>query len=110
MNWLAFAAKVPAIIHGAVQVVDHIKNAKGADKKRAVIDAIPTSIELVEFAAGRDLLNDLAIAQLVSAAVDAEAAALKARTALRDGLLAKAPASPTMAAPSTGAGTGPPTT
>ena len=91
MNWAQFAIKIPAMVAGAVQIVNHIKNAKGSEKKQAVIDSIPTSIELVEFAAGRDLLNDPAIAVLVSAAIDAEAAALKAREALRMGILAAAP-------------------
>ncbi len=44
-----------------------------------VIAALPESVALAEFAAGKDLLNDPAIAQLVSALVDAEAAAAKAR-------------------------------
>lgn len=94
MNWLAFAMKVPALISGGVQVVQHIKNAKGSEKKQAVVDSIPQSMELVEFAAGRDILNDPAIQQLVSAAIDAEAAALKAREALKMGILAKQPAPP----------------
>lgn len=92
MDWLAFATKVPAIIKGAVEIIDHVKTS-GAQKKIAVVQAIPSAIELAEFAAGRDLLHDPAIALLVSAAVDAEAAALKARKALQAGLLAKAPPS-----------------
>ena len=94
MNWPAFAMKVPGIIHMAVQIVDHFK-AAGSDKKKAVMESIPTSIELAEFAAGKDLINDTVIQQLISAAVDAEAAALKARDALRQGILNKAPKTPT---------------
>ena len=91
MDWLAFALKVPAIIRGAVEVVDHVKGAHGAEKKQAVLAAVPTLIDLAEFAASKDLLNDGAIQQLMGAVIDAEAAALKARHALRDGLLAKKP-------------------
>lgn len=89
MDWIKFATKLPMIIHGAVSVVQHVKGAKGSEKKQAVLDSIPTSIELAEFAAGKDLLNDVVVAQLVSAAIDAEAAALKAREALKAGILAK---------------------
>lgn len=91
MDWVKFAIKVPGLIGGFVQIIENVKNAKGPEKRAAVIAAVPNSIELVEFAAGRDLLNDPAILQLVGATVDAEAAALKAREALRLGLLAKAP-------------------
>lgn len=88
MNWLAFALKLPAVIGGIVGIVERVK-ASGTDKKAAVIAALPDSIALAEFAAGRDLLNDPAVAQLVSALVDAEAAVVKARAALKAGLLAK---------------------
>ncbi len=90
VNWGAIAVKLPTIISTAVSIVDHVKSAKGPEKKQAVLDAIPTSMELIEFAAGKDLLNDPAIMELVSAAIDAEAAVVKARGALRSGLLAKA--------------------
>jgi hypothetical protein len=90
MDWVKFALKVPAVIAGAVQVMQQI-SAPGADKKKAVVDSLPTAIELVEFAAGKDVLNDPAVLQLVHAAVDAEAAAIKAREALKAGILAKAP-------------------
>ena len=91
MNWIAFATKLPVLIHGVVSVVQKIKGATGAEKKQAVIDSIPESLGLVEFAAGKDILSDENIMKLVSAAIDAEAAALKAREALKAGLLAKAP-------------------
>jgi hypothetical protein len=91
-NWAAIAFKIPALIQGGVAMVQHIKGAKGADKKQAVIDSLPGGIGLIELGAGKDVLNDTAIMQLVSALVDAEAAALKARDALRQGLLAKGPA------------------
>lgn len=90
MNWAAFALKVPAIIQGAVSVVQHIKGAQGAEKKQAVIDSIPASIELIEFGAGKNVLNDPAIQELISAAIDAEAAAVKTRHALQAGILAHA--------------------
>ena len=88
MNWTGFLLKLPAVIGGIVGIVQKVK-ASGPDKKAAVLAALPESIALAEFAAGRDLLNDPAVAQLVSAVVDAEAALLKAREALKTGLLAK---------------------
>lgn len=88
MNWIGFALKLPAVIGGIVGIVQKVK-ASGADKKAAVIAALPESIALAEFAAGRDLLNDPAVAELVSALIDAEAAVVKAREALKAGLLAK---------------------
>ena len=94
MDWVAFAFKLPQIIQGAVAVVDHIKGAKGADKKQAVLDSIPAGVALTDYAAGRDILNDAAIATLVSVYVDAEAAVLKARNALKAGILAKQPPAP----------------
>ena len=90
-NWLAFALKLPAVIGGIVGIVQKVK-ASGADKKAAVIAALPESVALAEFAAGRDLLNDPAVAELVNALIDAEAAVVKAREALKAGLLAKKPA------------------
>ena len=89
INWGALAMKLPVIISTMVGVVNHIKGAKGSEKKQAVLDAIPSSLELIEFAAGKNILNDPAILQLVGAAIDAEAAALKARDALRLGLLTR---------------------
>lgn len=91
MNWGAFALKVPALVMGAVEIAERIRDAKGRDKKAAVEQSIPNAIELIEFAAERDVLNDEAIKTLISASIDAEAAALKAREALRLGILAKQP-------------------
>lgn len=92
MNWLAFAVKVPELIKGTMLVVDKIKDAPGPSKKAAVIDSVPAALALSEFAAGRDVFNDPAVLELVSAYIDAEHAAQKAKHALHEGLLAKAPA------------------
>ena len=91
MNWINFVVKLPVIIHGAVDIVHHIKGAAGSTKKQAVLDSIGTSVALVEFAAGKDLLNDPVIAELVSVYIDAEATAMKAKRALQSGILAKQP-------------------
>ncbi len=96
MNWAMFVMKVPTLIQGAVQIVDAIKGAKGADKKAAVIAAIPVGIDLTEFAVGHALLKDPVVAELISAYVDAEAAALKAKNALKDGILATQPSTPSV--------------
>ena len=92
MNWLGLLVKLPAVIEGTVRIVDRVKDARGADKKAAVLESIPESIALAEFTAERDLLNDPAIAELISALVDAEVAVARARNALKAGLLAKRPA------------------
>lgn len=91
MNWLLIATKIPAIVAGTMQIVSKIR-ASGADKKAAVLAAVPESVALVEMGVGRDVFNDPAIAQLLSAFIDAEAAAMKARDALKAGILSKAPA------------------
>lgn len=95
MNWMAFALKLPMVISGIMGIVQKVKSASGPDKKAAVLAAVPESLSLIEFAAGRDLLKDESIAQLVSAYIDAEKVALKAREALKVGILAKAPAEAT---------------
>ena len=92
MNWLGLLVKLPAVIEGTVRIVDRVKDARSADKKTAVLESIPESIALAEFTAERDLLNDPAIAELISALVDAEVAVARARNALKAGLLAKRPA------------------
>lgn len=81
--------RVVGLIPNLVAVVDKIKNAKGADKKQAVIDSIDDFLMMAEAGIGKDILNDAAILQLRDAAIDAEAAALKARNAYRMGLLTK---------------------
>ena len=88
---LSLISHLPDIIKASVKLVDNFKGASGADKKvRVVTEFVPDAIELIEGTAGKDLLNDPAVAALVSAVVDAEAAALKAKNALRAGLLAHA--------------------
>lgn len=92
MNWLQFALKVPVLISGFMMIVQKVRGASGPDKKQAVLDALPESLELVEFGAGRDLFNDPVVAGLLSIYIDAEKVAMKAREALKAGILAKAPA------------------
>lgn len=95
MNWMNFALKLPMVISGIMSIVQKVKSASGPDKKAAVLESIPESLSLIEFAAGRDLLKDATIAALVSTYIDAEKIALKAREALKDGILARAAAQPT---------------
>ncbi len=92
MNWLEFVTRLPTVIAAAMSVVQKIKSAKGPEKKQAVLEAIPESAALAEFGLGRDLLNDGEISGLVSAYIDAEKIAMKAKEALKTGILAKAPA------------------
>lgn len=91
MNWMQFALKLPMVVAGLMSIVQKIKSASGAEKKAAVLESIPESIALIEFGAGRDLLRDEGIANLLSVYIDAEKIAMKAREALRAGILAKAP-------------------
>ena len=91
MSWLQFALKLPLVISGIMAIVQKVKDAKGPDKKAAVLAAVPESLALAEFAAGRDLLNAPVIAELVNVYIDAEKVAMKAREALRQGILAKQP-------------------
>jgi len=86
-----FLTKLPAIIIGTMRIVDGVKNATGADKKAAVLAAIPDSVALAEFVVERDLLNDEKVKELLSAAVDAQHAANKAWDALRDVVVKKVP-------------------
>jgi hypothetical protein len=92
IDWFSFVAKVPALIRGGVLIVDAIKKA-GHDKKidviNSVIEQVPAGVQLAESVSGKDLFNDPAIAQLLGAAVDAEAAAKRAHDALVTGLLTK---------------------
>ena len=88
---VTLATKLPGIIAGAVHLVDDLKGFKGSDKKKQVIEKIiPEALDMIEAGAGKDLFNDPAIAQLISAYNDAEAAVLKARNALQQGILNKA--------------------
>lgn len=89
MNWLSFALKLPVIIAEAMRIVQLIKNATGPEKKAAVLASIPSAVEMAEFGAGRDVLNDAVIAELMSVYIDAEKVAMKAKEALRAGILAK---------------------
>lgn len=93
MNFLtALALRLPAIINGAIQVQSAIRK-PGVAKKTAVIAQIPEMIKLADLVgAGKFNLNDPAIMQLVSVYIDAEAAALKAKNALREGILVHVPA------------------
>jgi hypothetical protein len=81
------------LIQGAVRIVDAVKK-PGAEKKAEVIDRlihqVPAGLALAEQALGKDLFNDPAIAQLMSAAIDAEAFAKKTHDALVAGLINKA--------------------
>lgn len=87
---IAFAVKLRPVIIGAMQVVAQFKSAAGAEKKAAVIAAIPESVHLLDFPEAQAVLQDPGIQSLVGAVIDAEAAAAKAHDALKAGILAKA--------------------
>lgn len=95
-NFAALALKLPALILGAMQIVERVKSAKGAEKKAAVLEVIDDSIELAEFGAGKDLLNDAVIIGLRDDYIAAEANVLnvqriaqQAKQRLQAGILAK---------------------
>lgn len=98
MDWFLLATKLPLVISGIMSIVDRIK-APGAEKKAAVLAAIPESVALAELLAGKDLVNDEALAQLISAYIDAEAVALKAKAALQAGIRARAGTPPVRVMP-----------
>lgn len=88
MNWALFATKLPSVVQALVHLYGKVKVA-GPDKKAALLDILPGSMELAEFAAGKDIFNDPEVMKLISALIDAEAAVLKAREAVKAGLLAR---------------------
>lgn len=88
MNWLAFASRLPEVIKASMIVVDRLK-VPGKTKKEKVIEAIPAAIPIVEQAAAKDLINDPAVAELLSVYIDAQHAADKAKAALQSGILVK---------------------
>jgi len=79
MNLAEFVTKLPAVIMGIMAIVERVRNAKGAEKHRAVVEALPESAALAEFATGRDLFNDETLAALRDEFIAAEALVLNAR-------------------------------
>ena len=94
VNWLAVALRLPAIIQQGMTIAESIKGARGAEKKSAVLAAIPHGLGLAEFASGVNLLNDDAVAGLVSEYIDAEARVRKVRGLLEQLLASKAAEEP----------------
>jgi hypothetical protein len=89
MNWLEFAAKIPLVVSGVMSIVHKVQGADAGAKVQAVIDSVPDSVSLAEFAAGKDLFNDAEIAALLKSLVEAEHAVADARAALKAGILNK---------------------
>ena len=89
MDWGKFALKLPLVISGIVGIVNKVKGASKEDKLQAVLDSVPESVSLAEFSVDKDFLNDPAIAQLVTAVVDAEHVLQEARAALKQGVVNK---------------------
>lgn len=90
---IQLAFKLPSIIAGAVSIQDNVKKA-GKDKFTAVASQVDEAADLIEYAAGKDLFLNENLAALRDAAIEAEVAALKARNALRQGILNHAQALP----------------
>jgi hypothetical protein len=88
-DYLKYVAKLPAVVAGITGIVNLVRNASDADKKDAIRAATLASVSLAEFAVEKDVLNDQTIMKLVDALIDAEAAVIKARTALKEGILNK---------------------
>ena len=93
MNWLLLVSKLPLVISGTMAIIQKIRSASGPEKKAAVLEAIPESVTLPDRGLSRDVLHDPVIADLISAYIDAEKVAMRARDALKAGLLVKAPPS-----------------
>ncbi len=88
MDWAQYILKVPAVVAGITGIINMVKGASDKDKKEAVMAAVMTSVSLAEYVASKDLLKDEQISKLMSSVVEAEMAVLKARDALKEGLLA----------------------
>lgn len=89
MTLLDFVAKLPLVVFGLVGIVNKVKGADMGSKIDAVLAAVPESLSLVEFAAGKQLLNDAEVQTFLQALVAAEHAALDARNALKDIIMKK---------------------
>lgn len=90
MDWMKYAFKLPAVVSGVTGIINLVRGASHEDKKAAIVAAVQSSVALAEFAAGHDLVKDDAINRLIEAVIDAEAAVLRAREALKDAIVAKA--------------------
>lgn len=82
--------RVVGLIPAFVAAVDKIKDAKGSEKKKAVIDSIDDFLAMAEAGIGKDVFNDPAILQLRDAVIEAEVALLRARDAYKLGLVNRA--------------------
>lgn len=89
MSLLDFVAKLPLVVFGLVGIVNKVKGADKGAKVDAVLQAVPESLALTEFAAGKDLLNDAEVVNFLKALVAAEHAAAEARDALKAILIKK---------------------
>jgi hypothetical protein len=89
MNWAKYLVKLPLVISGVSSIVSLVKGASEDEKKEAIKAAVLSSVSLAEYATEKDLLNDASIAKLFSAVVEAELAVVKAREALKQGILTK---------------------
>lgn len=67
MNWSRFALSLPQLIGTVMTAVEAIKGAKGKQKEAAVLQTVKTGFETVELVAGKDLINDPALDELISA-------------------------------------------
>jgi hypothetical protein len=85
-----FVSKLLPVVEGISKIVHRVKDAPKADKVEAILNSVPESIALAEFAAGKDLLNDAEVAKLLAALVEAEHAVADARDALKNAIVAKA--------------------
>lgn len=87
---LGFVSKILPVVEGITAIVNRVKGASKEDKVSAVLNSIPDSVALAEYAAGKDLLNDAEVARLLAALVEAEHTVADARTALKNILVQKA--------------------
>lgn len=84
--------KLVVIVPAVVNIVEKVRGAgNGAAKKAEVVAQIPEMLRLTEYGIDKDLFNDPAIIALVDALLEAEVAVMKARAALKLGLVNKAP-------------------
>lgn len=73
--WNRILINLPTLIGAAMQTAELIKSAHGGkEKEAAVISAVKANMPLAEIVAGRDLVNDPALDQLLSAYIQARVA------------------------------------
>jgi len=75
MKWLNIGISIASMFFSKVREIESLAKVlptlKGADKQNAVMTLVKDSLETVELAAGKDLLNDAEVDKAARAVIDA---------------------------------------